>query len=56
MFVRYTIQIFGENFSPTKVQDKLITNLKVIDCHDYNKEELGYLCLQHEIMNKYNLT
>lgn len=47
MFVRYTIQIFGENFSPTKVQDKLITNLKVIDCDDHNKEEFGYLCLQH---------
>ena len=47
MFIRYTVMIFGEKFTPTQIGGLQLENMRISDISDFSKEQHGCLCVSH---------
>ncbi len=47
MFIRYTVMIFGEKFTPTQIDGLQLDNMRISDILDFSKEQHGCLCVSH---------
>lgn len=47
MFIRYTVMIFGEKFTPTQIDGLQLDNMRISDVSDFSKEQHGCLCVSH---------
>lgn len=47
MFIRYTVMIFGEKFTPTQIDGLQLENMRISDISDFSKEQHGCLCVSH---------
>ena len=47
MFIRYTVMIFGEKFTPTQIDGLQLDNMRISDISDFFKEQHGCLCVSH---------
>ena len=47
MFIRYTVMIFGEKFTPTQIDGLQLENMRISDMSDFSKEQHGCLCVSN---------
>ena len=47
MFIRYTVMIFGEKFTPTQIDGLQLEKMRISDISDFSKEQHGCLCVSH---------
>lgn len=47
MFIRYTVMIFGEKFTPAQIDSLQLDNMRISDVSDFSKEQHSCLCVSH---------